>query len=242
MTPTTDSLTDCTLGAGRSWRSPDGYTFTASQVDATGATVTVQTAAALGAPTGVTTRQDNTAGTATLTWAPPATDGGRPVTGYRVSRDGTGSTGTPAWSAWMPADARTRTFVNLAPGTPYTLTVRAVTAAGDGPPATRTVTMARTAGVPTQVTATRQDAAGTATLTWAPPATDGGRPVTGYRVSRNGTGSTGTPAWSAWMPADARTRTFVNLAPGTPYTLTVRAVTAAGDGPPATRTVTLAAR
>ena len=174
-----------------------------------------------------------------MTWAPPASDGGSAITGYRVARDGTDTHGTGAWSTTVPATTGTFTFSSLKPGTAYHLTVQAVNTTGTGPAATTTATTATTAPTaPTGLTHTQTSSS--ATMTWAPPASDGGSAITGYRVARDGTDTHGTGAWSTTVPATTGTFTFSSLKPGTAYHLTVQAVNATGTGPAATTTATTA--
>jgi hypothetical protein len=90
-------------------------------------------------PQTVRVTADNANARATLSWAPPASNGGSPITGYRVSRDGTDSVGVGPWSTILPATARSQTFINLARGRTYTLTVEALSAYYLGEPATAQV-------------------------------------------------------------------------------------------------------
>ncbi len=127
--------------------STDGMSF-ASREDATAAnrpqlvlTITSGAAAtqsAPAAPTGVTATND-ASGAATVRWAAPASDGGSPVTAYRVSRDGVDAAGTGAWSTTVSATARSFTFTKLAAGSTYRLSVQALNAAGAGTAVTRSV-------------------------------------------------------------------------------------------------------
>lgn len=70
------------------------------------------------------------------------------------------------------------------------------------------------------------------TLSWTPPLSDGGSPITGYRVTRN------LPDWTATYPATQRSIVLTNFTNGTAYTVTVTAVNAIGPGPVTTRTAT----
>ena len=305
-------------------------------------TVRVDPAAVLpGAPTRVAASVNGAARTATLSWSPPASNGGSPVTGYRVARNGRDSGGHGAWSAVLPASARSQTIRYLNAWDTYALTVRAITAVGTGPAGSKTVTVtaatssaplrvaaaarpgtgkvavswaapvhpgasavgsyrvrrfvgsgsavqavttaaasARSLTVsrltpgtgytfdvtavnasgpgrvstrsavttptvlpaaPAAVTASANGAARTATVSWLPPASNGGSPVTGYRVARNGRDSGGHGALSAVLPASARSRSFRYLNAWDTYALTVRAITASGTGPAASRSATVTA-
>jgi hypothetical protein len=191
-------------------------------------------AAVAAAPSAPTAAAATTSGaSATLTWAPPTSNGGSAVTAYVVGRDGKDSTGYGAWSGRVSATSRSATFNQLVPGATYRLTVRAVTASGEGPASTVTVTMTSataTPSAPRSVTATAAATGGTATVAWAPPQASGGGPVTGYRVARDGVDVKGTGAWSTTVAASARQFTFGNLVAGRTYTFTVQAVSSLGTG------------
>jgi hypothetical protein len=218
------------------------YTFTrwsdggaASHAFPTPATATTLTAtftaAGPASPTSVTVKQ-TAAGTGTLTWAPPPLASGEVITGYRVSRDGKDSTGYGAYTTVIGADRRSFSFGRLVPGSTYNLTVQAVTTAGTS--ATRGGPLAVGAWtLPVAPTAVTVKPGGTAaaTITWEPPANTGGQPITGYRVSRDGTDSTGYGAYTTTVPAADRSFSFGRLVAGRTYTLTVAAITAVGESP-----------
>ena len=92
-------------------------------------------------------------------------------------------------------------------------------------------------GVPTSVVASKSDSARTGTIRWAPPAYNGGKTITGYRVSRNGRDSSGAGPKTVLVSASARSYTFAKLRAGSWYTLSVRAVNSVGTGAGASKTI-----
>ena len=235
-----NNFTDATLGAGSSWRTPDGYTFAVTAVSAAGATVRLISGSPTtpGVPTAVAATGNGTA--ATISWSAPVSDGGSAITGYRVARDGVDAGGTGPTSTVVSASTGSYGFTGLRPGSTYALSVRAINTLGDGPAASGSVTTPATVpGVPTGVATSTITPSGSGTVTWAPPASDGGSAVTGYRISRNGTDSTGAGPSSTLVSAATRSNTFVNLRPGVSYSVSVQAVTAVGTGLSACATLTV---
>lgn len=215
-----------------------GYTLSVRAINAigTGTAASAAVAAAPSTPSAATSVSGSAATTtATLTWAAPASNGGSAITGYRVARDGTSSTGSGAWSTTKSATTTSQTFTNLLQATTYNLSVAAVNANGAGPTTTVAVTTGGTSA-PQSVKATASGT--TATLTWTPPATTGST-VTGYSVGRNGYDSKGNGPWSATKSSTSRSQTFTNLKPGSTYVLSVAAVTSQGTGNVAKVTVTM---
>ncbi|PPF09360.1 hypothetical protein C5B98_16305 [Rathayibacter sp. AY1A5] len=167
----------------------------------------------------------------TLTWNPTYYDGGSPITGYRVSRNGTDAAGSGPWSTVVSADRRSQTFTNLRPNTSYTFTVQAINALGTSSPTTfvQTADPYVAPSVPTRVAGTTNDSVRSATISWAPPESAGNPAITGYRVSRNGVDNAGAGPWSTTVAATARSFTFTHLAAGATYTMSVSAINAGGD-------------
>ena len=89
----------------------------------------------------------------------------------------------------------------------------------------------------TKVVATKNDRARTATLTWAPPSSNGGSAVTGYRVTRNGSDAAGVGPVTVTVSAATRSHTFRGLKKGSGYSLSVRAVNAVGTSAGVSRSV-----
>ena len=166
-----------------------------------------------GAPTGVTATAGD--GEATVSFSPPASDGGSAITSYTV-------TASPGGRAAIGA-ASPLTVGGLTNGTSYTFTVTATNTVGTGPASalSNAVTPATLPGAPTGVTATAGD--GEATVSFSPPASDGGSPITSYTV-------TASPGGRAAIGA-ASPLTVGGLTNETSYTFTVTATNTVGTGP-----------
>ena len=176
-----------------------------------------------------------TSNSATLSWSPPASDGGSPITGYEVRLDS---------GRWIrtSASARSRVFANfLISGQSYTFSVRALNSVGTSTAVTRTATTATQAsapGVPTSVTAQNTQSGSVSTaiaadrgkifLNWAPPASDGGSAITGYEVRLD------SGEWIT-LSISARSHTFSELGNGASRSVSVRAVNAEGNSQPVTQ-------
>jgi titin len=169
--------------------------------------------AAPGAPTGVSA----TAGDAeaTVSFTPPASSGGSAMTSYTVTSN---PGGIRQSAPWTPI-----TVTGLTNGTAYTFTVAATNAQGTGPSSSPSngVTPLGPPGVPTGVTAKAGN--GQATVSFAPPDSNGGSAIKSYTVTSNpgGIRKTGT----------ASPITVTGLTNGTAYTFTVTATSALGTGP-----------
>ena len=209
------------------------YTFTVTAINEAGAgpesvasnAVTPTSPSAPGAPTGVSA----TAGSlsATVNWTPPVSDGGSPITGYRITPYVGTSAQTPVTAA---SSATSAVIPSLTAGTSYTFKVAAINAVGAGPESSAsnavTPTTVAAPGAPTGVTASAKNAG--AQVSWTAPAGDGGSPLTGYRITPYAGASAQT---ATTVSASATTATIGGLANGTAYTFRVAAINAAGTGP-----------
>ncbi len=153
---------------------------------------------------------------ASVSWGAPASTGGTPITGYTV-------TSSPGGFSATTTGAQSATVNGLTNGSPYTFTVVAINGVGIGPAsaASNPVTPATFPGAPGMPTAVRGNAQ--ATVSWTPPASTGGSPITNYTVSASPGGQSAT----GLSPV-----TVAGLANGSSYTFTVRASNVVGLGPP----------
>lgn len=172
-------------------------------------------------------------GKATISWSPPTSAGSSPISGYGVSRDGTDSAGNGPYSTTVAATARSFTMTKLITGDTYSLSVWAISAAGAGPAASVSVTILPAPAEAVVI----QTGASSAAIQWQPPTGVSG--ITGYRVARNGTDSSGAGPYSKIVASTTTSFTMTKLVSGSRYTLSVQVVTASSVGPPASQGVTI---
>jgi hypothetical protein len=208
------------------------YTFKVAAINAGGAgpesaasnAVTPTAATAPGTPTSVSA----TAGalSATVTWTTPSNDGGSPITGYRITPYIGASAQAPVTAA---SSATSASVPGLTGGTSYTFTVTAINAVGPGPESAASNAVTPTAlnppGAPTGLSATAKSAG--AQVAWTAPASNGGSPITGYRITPYAGGSAQATTTVSAAPTSASITGLIN---GTTYTFTVAAINAAGPG------------
>ena len=182
-------------------------------------------------------------GEATVQWTPPAVDPLVPITDYVITTTLTGLAAggvatTTTMEYWVGGDQTNVTLQGLHDGGTYTFTVRAINALGAGkrsdPSASQT--MPSVPGSPTQVRAVA--GIGTIQVSWAPPLSDGGHPITAYivAVADNGTND---PAETLRVDGATTDATIHDLGLGHKYTVTVTAHSDIGDSLPSGPVVVL---
>ncbi len=162
---------------------------------------------------------------ATVSWIAPVSDGGSPITGYVVTRYvGVSPMGTTPFNDTLT----THTITGLTNGTTYRFKVQAVNAIGTSAfsGTSNPVIPATVPDAPGNVFATGGNAS--ATISWDPPASNGGIPVTGYVVTPL---IDGVPQTPVVFNSTATTQTVTGLINGTTYTFTVAAINGVGTGP-----------
>jgi hypothetical protein len=200
----------------------EDYTFTIKAINAVGtgpasapsSVVTPRTVP--GAPTGAAATPGN--GQATVSFVPPASNGGADITGYVVTSF---PGNTSASGASSPI-----TVTGLTNGVSYTFTVKAVNEAGSGPASAESneVTPGAPVVVPGAPTgATANPGNGQASVSFTPPVSDGGSAITSYTVTSSPGGHQASGAGSPIV--------VTGLTNDTSYTFTVTATNVAGTGP-----------
>ena len=178
-----------------------------------------------GAPTGLTA----TIGDArvTLSWRPPASDGGAAIVGYDVYLGTSAHSESPNPVNGTLISGTSITVAGLTDGTTYYFTADAVNGAGLHSAASAEVPvipmpLIAKPGSPNGLTASPGD--GQITLAWRAPASGGGAGISGYEVylgTRPG-GESAVPVNGT--PVRATSCTVAGLADGTTYYFTVVAV------------------
>jgi len=152
----------------------------------------------------------------------PASDGGTSITGYQVITNPAVGTDVNAGS-----NNPSHLVTGLSNGVNYTFTVTATNAVGTGPASapSGSSTPGNVPSPPLSINATAGP--NKAVVTFVTPVSNGGLPITGYRVAS----SPALPGDSQDLQAGttALSRTIINLNKTTTYTFTVYAVNAAGE-------------
>jgi prepilin-type N-terminal cleavage/methylation domain-containing protein len=196
------------------------FTVTASNQGGVGTSSSPSNPVTVGAPPGAPAAPTFTytpgATTAQVSWLAPASNGGGVITGYTLVANQAG------FGCVTVAPTTTCNITGLLGGTSYTFAVRATNQYGYGPLSPNSAPLnARTPpGAPTAVSATSGNTS--ATITWSPPASNGGSALTGYTVTGSPGGSCSTSSTSC---------TVSGLTNGVSYTFTVVAINTASGAP-----------
>jgi len=183
------------------------------------------------APTGLTA----TAGNAqiALAWTAPSAPGTSAITGYTVEYTPSGGS---AQTVSTGSTSTSYTLTGLTNGTAYTVRVAGVSAAGAGAytAASSSVTpsAATVPGAVQGLSAAFSCGSGNFCASWTAPSSNGGSPITGYRVQATGdiNASINVIVTStSWASA------FIHSNCGGNGTLTISAINAIGQGPSETR-------
>src|SRR2546425_5528966 len=179
---TATTYTDAGLAAGTS------YTYKVSAFNAVGVSspssnTSATTLAVLPSPpTGFTTTVASSS-QINLSWTAP-NNGGSPITGYKIERSADGGSTWATLIANTGSVTTTYSDTGLAHTTTYTYRVSAINSVGTGSPSstasatTPTVTASPLTGLTATAVSSSQ-----INLSWAPPADNGGSPITGYKRS-----------------------------------------------------------
>jgi len=196
------------------------YTFTVRATNAVGdsapggAAGAIVPASAPDVPTAVI-GSIATAGSISVSWSAPLDNGGAIITQYRV-------VASPGGRSCTTTGVSTCVVSGLTSGMTYTFTVTATNRAGTGAGSAHSepITAVSVSSPPLRVTAVF--ARSSATVSWSPPANNGGSAITLYTVTSNVGDLRCTSEFTSCVVS--------GLVPGISYTFTVVATTASGAG------------
>ena len=223
LTPTTDYfVVKAKSSVGQSAASNEAYDIVGTN--------------APGAPTGLAAAPDGTSGTVCLTWDAPVFQGTETTTGITYDVFDSNAAGGEQYSSPVASGLTATSYcvTGLGNGEVEYFTAEAVS---DTPPSTGTASTPSneasaapetTPGAPTAATAIPGNAS--AAISWNPPASDGGSPVTGYAVSGTDE-TTGTDLSEVCSTTGTTSCTASGLTNGHGYVFYVTAENAWGAGP-----------
>src|SRR2546422_970570 len=121
-----------------------------------------------------------------ISWFAPLSDGGSPITGYKIERSTDGGT---TWNIIVANTGNTGTWYpnyNLLASTAYSYRVSAINSVGTGSPSSTASAITSAATVPNPPTglATPFVSSSQISISWAAPLNSGGSPITGYKIEK----------------------------------------------------------
>jgi Fibronectin type III domain len=214
-----------TWSTGSGWSNSPISAYASSSPSATAPAASIGVAATVGNAS------------ASVTWNAPS-NGGSPITSYTITPF-IGSSAQASTTITGSPPLTSASIAGLTNGTTYTFKVSATNAIGTGPasaasnPVTPSAPTAPAA--PTAVAATAANTS--ATVTWNAPS-NGGSSITSYTITPY-VGSSAQPSSTITGSPPATSVTIAGLTNGTPYTFTVSAKNAIGNGAPSTHSNTV---
>ena len=162
-----------------------------------------------------------------IAWNPPDSNGGSPITSYRLEYSTDGSYWRPLASN-VSGTSNGYTHRRLDPGTLYYYRAYAINKVGrsEASPTVEVTTFAEPPGEPTGLSATTISPT-QIDLAWRAPETDGGARVTGYRIEV----SADSRQWTVLSTETGLFYSHVALDPATTYYYRVFALNEAGESP-----------
>ncbi|MEA3143960.1 MAG: hypothetical protein QOG31_1284 [Thermoplasmata archaeon] len=169
-------------------------------------------------------------GQITLTWQAPTSSGGGTITGYKVYGGATSGSETLVTSGGCSSlgNVLTCTESGLGNGVTRYYRVSAVNSVGEGPQSNEAsaTTPVDPPSAPQALIAVAGSGVNQITLSWQVPLSNGGSPITGYKVYSNpGTG------WTYVATTTSLTYTDSGLSPTGSYHYYVSATNVGGEGP-----------
>ena len=174
----------------------------------------------------------------TLTWKQPAITGGATITGYRIGyiQGGNPSASNQGTVQVVPASTNSYTFMGLVNGTIYGFIVQTITSRGEAAGqagfygAIINAIPSSTPSAPNNLVFSSVSS-NSATLTWAAPTWNNGRPIIGYKVERGLINSSGTTDWTTLTTSTTATSLpLTGLVPGVTTLWRVAAINGNGTG------------
>lgn len=224
---TTANLTGLTLGSN--------YSFRVSAINATGPSSSSSASTAIAAATVPAAQAAAPSivasyGSAVVTWAQPASNGGSALTSVEVQYSTNGGATWTTYTGTVDLSG-TITVTGLTGGQAYVFRTRTVnffgTSAWSAASASVTALAPTAPAAVTGVTSTPGASAGTVNLSWTAPAANGST-ITDYTIQYSIDGGV---TWQTYVrsPSSATSATLTGLVPGASYTFKVTAINGIGS-------------